>query len=70
MRHREKKSHCYLAFFKNVHFDVLFNMPLSSLICGIFVAVELYLLRIGLLGAALMCFSGEVPPSPVVDVPA
>ena len=65
----EKKiSHCYLAFLKNVHFDVLFNMSLLSLICEIPVGVELYLLRFGLLGAALTCF--RLPPSPLAGVPA
>ena len=48
---REKKNHCYLAFFNNVHFDVLFNTSLLSVICEIFVAMELYLLTFGTVGA-------------------
>lgn len=51
-----------------MHFDALFNMSLLSLICKIFVAVELYLLRFGLLGAVFTCF--RLPPSPVVGMPA
>lgn len=67
--HREKNiNHCYLPFFKNVLFSMLFDMSLLALICEILVAVQLYFLKFDLLGASLRCFGPLLLP--VAGVPA
>lgn len=47
---------------------MLFDVSLLALICEILVAVQLYLLKFGLLGASLTCFGP--PLLPVAGVPA
>lgn len=49
-------------------FIVPFDTSLLALICAILVAVQLYLLKFGLLGASFTCFGP--PPLPVAGVPA
>lgn len=68
LRKKHKSLLVSFFFFLNVLFGVLSDRSLLALICEILVAVQLYLLKFGLLGASLTCFGP--PPLPVTGVPA